>query len=99
MIAAAGFLIALDTLRMASTPVLNSDTDSTFVLKLLLPGFYLWLASFVVIAACGLLGMRRQSRAATADKGADAPRAPTGGRARRDSNPQPSDASMFVKGS
>lgn len=79
--AAAGFFIAFDTLRLASTPVLNGDSDSTLVLKQLLPGFYLWLASFVVIVACGLLGMRRQSRAATADNGADAPYAPTEGRA------------------
>jgi hypothetical protein len=69
---AAGFLIAFDTLRMASTPVLNGDTDSTLALKQLLPGFYLWLASFAMVVACGLLGMRRSRAAATGGR-ADTP--------------------------
>ena len=88
---AVGFLIAFDTLCLASTPVLNGDSDSNLVLKKLLPGFYLWPASFIVIVACGLLGMRRQSRAATADSDADA-RTRADWRARSEGlQPQPSD--------
>jgi DNA uptake protein ComE-like DNA-binding protein len=42
-----------------------------------MPGLgLLWLASFVMVVACGLLGMRRQSRAAAAGGRADTPPAP-----------------------
>jgi hypothetical protein len=61
IVAAAGMVVALDTLALFVRPFPSGANREMYYLSRPLPGYYLWLASFVLVAACALAGLWRRS--------------------------------------